>query len=575
MRSLLRLALLMGAIINLGAAGFSEALEVVERTPSALTVRLEKGEPGTLYRVTYDDGKRRFVWENLSPGASGEVTLRDDRHLRPEHRLRCESRTSRLDPVIFNDLLKAPVSGTRRLPFGVPVSTFGGAGYLVPGVSCLRRDDFGNSWLYLDRPPYAVMKYNAAFEYQFALLTPDRVLAHELDAEGNLYLLHPDNWISKHGPLGEALAAWQLPFGRDEGEFVSASGMAICREGGCIYLADEILGRVQRFDLDLELRPLPQVPWGWIGREALPYERPGQYHPDTMYYQLDRPRQLVLDGGEQLYVASEHYLSKFDLATGRQIPFGRQPVLGWGGAFTDSPFSSSAALDGHWQRYWLAGVDADGNIYICDRDNEFVVDPRLQVLSAEGELLRSLDLEEEIKAADGRRVYIGPVSGLAFEGNTVWLVDAGGRVYQGPSGRGLQSGGRLFLGPGAAGRQVDIGRFEESKFTVEAQAQRLRRQTKGMVAAFPDASLGSGNCEREGRSVLADQERSMWIPVRLGEPFGVRLLDADGSEMPGRDYRLEFEETPGLFGTRYDYFRVTNTSGRTWRDVRFVAQTVD
>ena len=575
MRSLLRLTLLIAAIACLGASSFSEGLEVVERTPSALAVRLEKGEPGTLYRVIYDDGKRRFVWENTSPGESGEIRLQDDKHLRPEYRLQCESRTSPLDPVIFDDELKAPISGTRRLLFGVPVSTFGGAGYLVPGVSCLRRDDFGNTWLYLDHSPYAILKYNAAFEYQFALLTPEGVLAHDLDAKGNLYVLHPGNWVSKHGPLGESLAAWELPFGREEGEFVSASGMAICRDGGSIYLADEILGRVQRFNLDLELRPLPQVPWGWIGREALPYERPGEYDPDRMYYQLDRPRQLVVDGREQLYVASEHYLSKFDLATGRQIPFGRQPVLGWGGTFTDSPFSSSAALDGHWQRYWLAGVDADGNIYICDRDNEFVVDPRLQIFSSEGELLRSLDLDDEMAAVDGRRVYLGPVSGLTFVGNTVWLADAGGRIYQGPAGGGLQSGGRLFLGPGAAGRQVDIGRFEESKFAVEAQTQRVRHQGKGMVVAFPDGSEGSGNCEREGRPVLGDQESSMWVPVRLGEPFRLTLLDADGKEIPSGDYRLELEEKPGLFGTRYDYFRVTNTSGRTWRDVRFVAETVD
>ena len=66
----------------------------------------------------------------------------------------------------------------------------------------------------------------------------------------------------------------------------------------------------------------------------------------------------------------------------------------------------------------------------------------------------------------------------------------------------------------------------------------------------------------------------MWIPARLGEPFRVTLLDSEEQELPAADYRIEMEESPGLFGTLYDYFRVTNLSGDTWRDVRFVAETL-
>ena len=109
------------------------------------------------------------------------------------------------------------------------------------------------------------------------------------------------------------------------------------------YLADETLGRVQRFDLDLRLRPFPQTAWGWIGREDLAYTRAGEYDRELMYYQLDRPRQLALDGRGNLLVSCEHWIGRFDLATGRQMPFGANPVLGWGGTFTDSPFSASAA----------------------------------------------------------------------------------------------------------------------------------------------------------------------------------------------------------------------------------------
>ncbi|UCC69320.1 MAG: hypothetical protein JSV79_05245, partial [Armatimonadota bacterium] len=337
----LRATLVAVCALWCGAAPAS-GLTVIEATPAELKVHLPQAEAGRLYRVILRRDDHRFVWENLMPDEEGMVRLKDDKHLRPEYRLRCESRASAGDPVLFDDLLKGEVVGKRRRRFGVPVSTFGGPGYLVPGVSDLKRDGFGNFWLYLDRPPYAVLKYDAGWHYQFALLTPQRALAHDVDAQGNLYLLHPGNWISKHGPLGEPLAAWELPFGREPGEFVSASGLVIDREAGCIYLADEMLGRVQRFGLDLKLRPLRQTAWGWIGREDMGYRKAGKYSAQSMYYELDRPREIRLDGEGHLFVSCEHYVSKFDLATGRQVDFERNPVLGWGGTFSDSAFSRSA-----------------------------------------------------------------------------------------------------------------------------------------------------------------------------------------------------------------------------------------
>ncbi len=554
-------------------AAFASGVEVVERRPDELRVRLAQAEAGRLYRVILHYEDHRFVWENLEPGEGGTVRLRDDRHLRPEHRLGCESRVSRGDPVVFDDLLKGAVVGKRRRRFGVPVSTFGGPGYLVPGVSDLRRDEFGNFWLYLDRPPYGVLKYDSEWEYQFALLSPDRVMAHDVDAEGKIYLLHPGNWISKHGPLGEAVGAWELPFGREPGEFVSASGMVIDREGGFIYLADEMLGRVQRFGLDLKLRPLHQTAWGWIGREDLGYRRSGKYSPEAMYYQLDRPRELRLDGRGHLFVSCEHYVSKFDLTTGQQVDFGRNPVLGWGGTFTDSAFSRSAGLDGHWQRQWLAGVDGLGNIYIADRENEFVTNARLQVFDSEGVLMRAFDLEDEVRDESGRRVYVVAVRGLACAGDRLWLAEAAGRVYE--SRGGLASGGRLFLGPGAAGRQFDLSQAAGSEFEVEAQPDRVRHSSEGLVMGYPAGESETGNCEREGRSILKEGERSMWIPARLGERFRVALFGAGGEEIRPGQYEVELEEKPGLFGTQYDYFRVTNRSGQTWNGVRFLAETIE
>ena len=573
----MRRVIFAAILLSLGLAGailpaLAADVAVLDRSPAGLTVRLPSAAPGKLYSVTYDDGKHRFVWDNLSLDASGAVRLCDDKHLRPEFRLRCESRTHPSDPVIFDDLLKGAVAAKKKLPFGVPVSTFGGPGYLAPGLSDLKRDIFGSFWLYLDHPPYAILKYRRDFGYQFALLPSEAPIAFDTDGDGNLYLLHPDNWVSKHGPLGESLGAWELPRGRGPGEFISASGLAIDRDGALLYLADEMLGRVQRFTLDLRLHPFPQTTWGWIGREDLAYTRIGQFDGDRSYYLLDRPRQLLLDGRGHLLVSCEHYVSRFDLASGRQVPFGRSAVLGWGGTFTDSPLSASAALDGHWQRHWLVGVDSAGNVYLSDRENEFVVNPRLQVFSAEGDFLHSFDLEDELADASGTPVYITAVRGIACSDEALWLVDAAGRVYQSPSPAGLIGGGRLFLGPGAAGRQFDLSQAEEEHLKLEAQTGYVKHRSEGVVATFSPDEQGIANCERGGSRTIADGQRSMWIPARLGEPFKVTLLDSEGRVIPAYHYTIEFEDKPGLFGTRYDYFRVTNLSGQVWQDVRFVAE---
>jgi len=550
-------------------------MTVAQRSPSALIVRIDNAAPGKLYRVSYDDGKHRFVWDNLRPDASGTVTLTDDRYLRPEYRLRCESRTGPADPVVFDDVLKGAVVAKVRLRFGVPVSTFGGPGYLVPGLSDLKRDDFRNFWLYIDHAPSAILKYGPDFSYRFALLLPDAPVAHDVDGDGNLYVLHQGNWISKHGPLGEDLGAWELPSGRGPGGFISASGMAIDRAAACIYLSDEVLGRVQRLGLDLRLKPLPFTPWGWIGRGDLAYTRAGEYDRDQMLHQLDRPRQLLLDGRGDLLVSCEHYISKFDLGTGKQVPFGHSPALGWGVTFTDSAFSPSAGLDGHWQRHWLAGVDAAGNIYIADRENEFVVDQRLQVFTLDGVFARALDVEDDIRDAAGRRAYITAVKGLVCAADGLYLADAAGHIYRSPRSTDIVSGGTLHLGPGAAGRQFDLAHADEAKLSVDVQPARVKHRSQGKVLAYGSERQGTGNCEREGSSSLADGERSMWAPARIGEPFTVTLLDAAGSAIASTQYTVEYEENPGLFGSQYDFFRVTNHSGQTWQGVTFVAESAE
>jgi hypothetical protein len=182
-----------------------------------------------------------------------------------------------------------------------------------------------------------------------------------------------------------------------------------------------------------------------------------------------------------------------------------------------------------------------------------------------------LDVNHPIADQSGEPVYITAVAGLATSPDAVWIVDAAGRIYRSPSKSGLVSGGDLFLGPGATGRQFDLSAADESKFTVEPQAERVQRRVEGLVLGFMSGDSGTGNCEREGRPELDAGEHSMWLLVRLGEPFTVTLLDSDGNAIPSSAYTIEMEETPGLFGTRYDYFRVTNRSGGPWRSVRFVA----
>jgi hypothetical protein len=66
----------------------------------------------------------------------------------------------------------------------------------------------------------------------------------------------------------------------------------------------------------------------------------------------------------------------------------------------------------------------------------------------------------------------------------------------------------------------------------------------------------------------------LWVPARIGEQFEVVLFDAEDRLIPSSDYRMEVEDRPGLFGTQYDFFRVTNRSGQTWRGVTFVAQSL-
>ena len=549
-------------------------VEILSAQPHQLKVRLPAADPG-LYTLRYQGPGASFIWENLQPAADGTVVLKDDRHLQPGQRLRCPSRGTVSDPAFFDDFTKANLSGKQRLPYGIPVSTFGGPGYLCSAPTWLHRDSRGNFWLYQDIRPWRITSFDSDFNYRFSLVFPTRIIALDSDAEANPYLLQEGNLLSRFDPDGRPLSHWKLKEGRGANEFIEASGLAIDPAGEYLYLADKKLGRVQRFTLQMRPAPFHFFPWGWIGREDLSYLELGAYRSENKY-RLDRPGRLLVGPDKRLYVDCAYYLMRFDLNTGEQVPFRANEVLGWGATFTDSPHSISAAANGHWEEHRLAGLDPQGNIYISDTANAYLRNLRLQRFSPEGEFIAKFDVETKISDAEGSRAYIVPPLALPFaqaapEGEAeTWLAEGGGRIYEGPA---LASGGRFHLGPGAPGKQFDLTLAEASNFTVEKQNGWVSRKMEGEVLTYNPGRRDTRNCEAERNPEIPAGASSIWIPVRLGEPFRITLFEGT-REISLLDYNLEIETQPGPFGTGLDFFRVTNKSGRIWKSLRFLAETL-
>ncbi|MBI2883970.1 MAG: hypothetical protein HYY11_08710 [Candidatus Methylomirabilis oxyfera] len=572
-------------------------IQILAASPTHLVAQvLGPVAKGDLMRIAYNDGVRNFVWQNVPIAKDHRVVLKDDQYLLPSQRLQCPS--DEVNWRIFYDLSKgfeyAGGDGTRyRQAYGVPVQSFGGPGATTSfWRKPLKRDVGGNFWVSAAWAP-SISKYNNSFDFQFSIELGGELFQeiqdYDTDGQGNLYVLsniYSEDFstvsqrISQYTNDGQLLQVWELPRGTRSGEFSFAAGLVIDQSAGYIYMSDDELHRVQRFTLDLAVAPFTFNSWGWIGLEDLSYIHEEFYTPDN-YGRLDRPTQLALDATGNLYVNNHHFISKFSVATGEQLPFGSYPVLGWGGTFPleESSHSSWAGRDGHWEWQWLAGIDRRGNIYVSDWSNAYVPFARIQKFDANGQFVAKWDYLSGIVDREGRPVYLTSAFNIAMDTpwgtdtTTLVALESGGRFYKSED---FQSGGDLYLGPGYEGCQFDLTRVTQTDFAVSKQTGFIYKTVTGALTTFSNVDFNgvpyTFNVEAETNTVIPDGMTSLWMPVRLGEPFRVTLFE-NGIEIPASDYILYVETQPGTFGTLYDYFRVVNHSGRTWTDVTFTATT--
>jgi streptogramin lyase len=206
-----------------------------------------------------------------------------------------------------------------------------------------------------------------------------------VDAQGNTYAVSQDSkTVTKLGPDGESLATLGGP-GTGDGQFVTPGGVVVDSLGN-LYAADLGGVRIEKFDAA-----------GKYLTSFKPQASPG-------------PLGVAVDKQDNVYVAlngpQDHYVEKWS-------PDGKL-LATWG---SNGSGEDQFSAEGQGSGPRGIAVDAEGNVYVTDPDNN-----RVQKFDADGTFLLSL-------TGDGDHELLWPFSvGIDLAG-TLFVVDGTGQLF--------------------------------------------------------------------------------------------------------------------------------------------------
>ena len=173
-----------------------------------------------------------------------------------------------------------------------------------------------------------------------------------LDALGNVYV---SDWflhrVQKFDSSGNFIQAWGGS-GTGDGELFRPVGMAV--DAGFLYVVESDGNRVSKFDLDGTF----VTNWGTLGIG------PGEF---------ERPDGVTTDAEGRVYVAEGHRIQVFQPDGTYITEFGSLCFMESGQFCIDPDGDGPLELgDGQFDSALDVDVDADGAIYVADRDNDRV-----------------------------------------------------------------------------------------------------------------------------------------------------------------------------------------------------------
>lgn len=223
-------------------------------------------------------------------------------------------------------------------------------------------------------------------EYVWRTPVDDYMPFLAVDQQGNAYVTNYNaNTFSKYGPDGKQIATWGDGKGQGDGQFLTIGGIAVDGQGN-IYVGDQQGARIEKFDAS------------------------GEFLTSWKLNTPPGPAGLGVDAQGNVYVAlrqpQDHYVEKYS-ADGELL-------ASWGSKGTqEGQFKA-----GYGQGPWAIAVDAEGNNYVTDPENN-----RVQKFDADGKFLFSLTGSEDQSfvrasavALDSQgNVYVGDRSGTLFK----------------------------------------------------------------------------------------------------------------------------------------------------------------